>query len=404
MNIVLLSPDRPDWFTKIDTLWTDLRPLHGKFLLPLHFVKSALARIGGEIICVYSDGEKMLIGVGFLLPRPGSATQPRYTMRYHPLTEHDADLLQAIAEHITTLLAASVDFYDPTALQRYTPTYKQYGEINIGHPSVDEAEEIRVLQQNVWGTTADYLYPRDLHSDEFGLGTSLVARIDDELVGYLFGFYRKGGPTLPIGWQGQYNEAWRLESQLLAVAPKYRGKRIGYLLKMAQAETARTEGLDIVHWTADPLLYPNAVLNFGMLRAVAFDFKANLYPFRNSLNQVPASRFQLTWPIIPNEVCGLDISVGKTIILDLSQQPEIERVNQRHLMPNLTATERRIAIEVPPDWQTFQQTSLDEALQWRETTDILFNHYLGIEPGAYIIRDVGRDRKRCFLVAERNET
>ena len=398
MKIALLSPDQPDWVTKIDALWTKLRPLHGKFLLPRHFVTSALTRIGGQVICIYAANEQTLMGVGFLLPRAGSS----YIMRYHLLTEHNADFLQAIKERVAIRLEADVHLYDPAAPQFYTPTYQQYGEINIGHPDADEAEEIRALQQNVWGATADYLYPSDLHSDGFGLGKSLVARIDGKLAGYLFGFHRKGGPALPSSWRGQYNEKWRLESQLMAVAPEHRGKRLGYLLKMVQAEMARAQGLDIIHWTTDPLLYPNAVLNFGLLRAVAFDFKADLYPFRNALNQVPASRFQLTWPITADEVCSLDIRMDKPTVIDLSQRPEIERVNQRHLAPDLVATARRIAIEIPRDWQAFQLASLNAALQWRTTTDLLFDHYLGIEPNSYIIRDVGRDGERSFLVAERN--
>jgi len=406
MNVRILSSDTEDWASQIDELWQLLHPLYPKSLLPLHFVKSALIRIGGQIVIVRhsnddSEALQSISGVGLLLPHPSAQQKLAYIMRYHRLVEHNLSQLERVQQKSATLLQTLIQLYDPTQPYLYTPTYQQYGEINIGHPDAQEAAAIRQLQQDVWEATDDYLYPSDLHSDESRLPTSLVARVDGEVAGYLFGFYSQDGPQLPTSWQGQYAEAWRLESQLMAVSPRFRGKRIGYLLKMVQAERARELGLDLVHWTVDPLLFPNAVLNFGLLRAVAFNFKPDLYPFRNALNRVPASRFQITWPIAAPEVQNLEIQAARPTLLDLAKLPEIVRVNQRHERPDLSATAQRIAVEVPRNWQQFQQEHPEQALQWRATTDQLFGHYLGIGSDNYVVSDVGRDGERCFLVAKR---
>jgi predicted GNAT superfamily acetyltransferase len=113
--------------------------------------------------------------------------------------------------------------------------------------------------------------------------------------GFLFGFYTFDGAPLPADWTERFNGGFRIESQTLGVLPDYRGLRIANLLKKRQAELAWREGVGVVSWTADPLQAPNAALNFGLLKAVAFEFAPDLYPFRNELNRVHASRFGLTW-------------------------------------------------------------------------------------------------------------
>lgn len=56
----------------------------------------------------------------------------------------------------------------------------------------------------------------------------------------------------------------------MGILPQYRGKRIGFWLKLMQAKQAREDGIDIIHWTVDPLQFANAMLNFGLLRGIVF--------------------------------------------------------------------------------------------------------------------------------------
>ena len=101
---------------------------------------------------------------------------------------------------------------------------------------------------------ADALYPEDLHATAFSAGTSLIAKRDGAPIGFLFGFFTFGGPTLPRATAARHPDAFRLESQVMAVLPGQQGGGIGRLLKLRQAEIARREGVHVVNWTFDPLL------------------------------------------------------------------------------------------------------------------------------------------------------
>jgi predicted GNAT superfamily acetyltransferase len=132
---------------------------------------------------------------------------------------------------------------------------------------------------------------------------------------------------LPADWTERFNGGFRIESQTLGVLSDYRGLRIANLLKKRQAELAWREGVGVVSWTADPLQAPNAALNFGLLKAVAFEFAPDLYPFRNELNRVHASRFGLTWLVGSKRVRDTPAIGARADILDLRATPADPRAN-----------------------------------------------------------------------------
>jgi predicted GNAT superfamily acetyltransferase len=297
---------------------------------------------------------------------------------------------------------AKIVFYDPAQPHQFSRTNRDLAlGLGIGAPGDEEAQTIRRLQERIWGAEDDALYPADLHSLGFGAGTTLVARQEGQLIGFLFGFYRFEGSPLPPEWDARYGGALRLESQLLGVLPNVRKRGTGFLLKRAQAADAQEQGIGIVNWTVDPLQFSNAVLNFGRLKALAFDFYPEHYNFRNALNQVAASRFGITWLVQTGRVrAALAADRGGTIV-DLATTPAITRVNAGAAMPRLDADAPTIAIEIPANWNAVQRDDLGLALRWRETTDRLFAHYLGCAPGRYAVTGVGQDGDARFLLAER---
>ena len=48
-------------------------------------------------------------------------------------------------------------------------------------------------------------------------------------------------------------------SHMLAVAPEYRNRGIGKMLKLAQREDALARGIELIEWTFDPLEIKNAL-------------------------------------------------------------------------------------------------------------------------------------------------
>ena len=404
MDALRLDPHSPTWNAAIADINARLHAGNNPTLLPNQFLQVVLPKLGGEVIWLREGGAE--IGVGFLLPRGvgsnGHAAQHRaYTLRYHPLRAADVPPQQVVSMMAEQLHGAEIHFYDPAAQQSYQPTYREIGSFNIGRPTAEEAAQIPRLQQEIWGSPPEFLYPADLHSVEFQLGTSLVARVDGQLAAFLLGFHKFDGPSLPDDWSEKFRGELRLESQALGVLPAFRGMRIANLLKKVQAEEAWEAQIGVVNWTADPLQFPNAALNFGLLRALAFHFYPDFYPFRNALNRVPASRFGLTWLVGSERAQNVPLTGARAIILDLPQHPEIQRVNQAYTDLNFDAEQSHIAIEIPGNWTLIQAEHVDEAARWRAATDRLFSHYVGAEPGQYVITGVATDHDQHFLIGQR---
>ncbi len=402
MDITLLDPQSPAWIADLDRLYAQLGGAANVLLFPYHFLQVTFPRIGGQIAVGLEQGVQTI--VGFLFPRAFDQ-QPTYTLRYHALTDLTPAARQASAIELATKLSARLgcpplDPYDPELVHHFAPTYQLINRMDIGRPNAGEATQIRHLQQQIWGSAPEFLYPSDIHSLDFGLGTSLVARVDKQLVAFLFGFYKFGGTPLPAAWGESLGAHLRLESQAMGVSPEFRGLRLGYLLKKVQAEQALRAGIQIINWTVDPLQYPNAALNFGMLGALAFDFTPDYYPFRNELNRVPASRFSLTWLAGSMRVRDRLANSARATVLDLQHQTSIPRVNDSWLRIHATIDAPLIAIEIPAQWTVLQQENLQLARQWRAATDAIFQRYIGHNPGQYVVTGVGVDAERRFLIAE----
>lgn len=413
MDAYRLDPESSAWSAAIDEINTRLQAGKNPTLLPNQFLQVVLPKLGGEVVWLRQGDQEL--GVGFLLPR-GYATyitngtqenrlHRAYTLRYHPVSaagRPTPHLAQSVVQSVTTLLGeAEVHFYDPVGPLHYEATYRDIGSVNIGRPSAEEAAQIPQLQQQIWGSPPEFLYPADMHSVEFQLGNSLVARVEGQVAAFLFGFHKFDGPTLPDDWASRFRGDLRLESQTLGVLPDFRGMRIANLLKKVQAEEAWQAGIGVVNWTADPLQFPNAALNFGLLRALAFDFYPDLYPFRNALNRVPASRFGLTWLVGSERAQNAPLTGARALILALPQHPEIQRVNAGFEQLNFDASGSHIAIEIPGDWTSLQAQNVEDAARWRAATDRIFSHYVGTEPGQYVITGVATDRDQHFLIGQK---
>ncbi len=402
MNVTFLDPSHESLPARSERLIAHLPPASLPYLIPSYFLQSTLPRIGGKI-AVFSDDTHEL-GVGFLFPRHiDSAGVRSYTLRYHALANTtlppDSELLRVTN---VALHGERVVIYHPQAKHHFAQTSHSFGTVEIGRPSATQAEIIPQLQQQVWGASPDECYPADIHSVEFALGTSLVAGVEGQTVGFLFGATKFGGYPLPADWHERFNGDLCLESQVMAVLPQFRGLRIANLLKRQQALDALDAGIGVVNWTADPLQYANAALNFGLLRALAFDFIPNLYTFRNALNRVPASRFGLTWLVQSERVQQALALDARSTVLDLAQYPHVQRVNQGWQSTIDDTSAPVIAIEVPINWTALQQNNLEEAMRWRATTDRLFARYVGKEDGKFVITGVGIDGDRRYLIGERS--
>jgi predicted GNAT superfamily acetyltransferase len=376
-------------------------------LFPGHFLKASFPKIGGRVALLQVDGQ--MAGVGFLFPRSLRSGHHEYTLQLHRVLPDFTTPAVEIAKAVGCSIGAAVRCYEPKANLSYSPPMPpdQY----IGRPGADNARVVRELQNRIWApSSADGLYPVDMHSLDFAPGTSLLAQVDGSPAGFLFGFYKFDGLALPALLAERHPADFRLESQLMGVLHEYRRRSVAVDLKRRQAELARSGGIHVVNWTFDPLQYGNAHLNFCRLGGVAFDFSPNYYDFANLLNVTPASRLSVTWLIGSARVQWALAGAGQSGI-DLSYAPDVVRLNHgterfaaRHAAP-------RIAVEIPADWNALQaaatavegdnQGELETVLAWRRVTDEILGECVGAAEGKYVLTGTGRDGNRRYLIGER---
>lgn len=154
----------------------------------------------------------------------------------------------------------------------------------------DEMGAVENLQRLVWpGSETDIAPAHVLLAGVHNGGLLIGAYIDDQLVGFVFGFpglyYTPDGPRL------------KHYSHMLGVHPDHRSQGLGFTLKRAQWQMVRHQGIDRITWTYDPLLSPNARLNISKLGAVCNTYLKEFYgEMRDGLNVgLPSDRFQVDW-------------------------------------------------------------------------------------------------------------
>ncbi|MCX7791528.1 MAG: GNAT family N-acetyltransferase [Chloroflexaceae bacterium] len=398
LSWTVIPGDSATWVAEVDVLYA-LPAMAAQPLVPAYFVKTSFARMGGGLAVLHDGSDPAPLAVGLLFPRAIVDGQPVYTLRLHVLGPlPGTEELQTTLE--PCLAPARVVIYLPEAGRTFAATHTASGAFDIGAPSLAELPAIRRLRGVIWGLDESEAYPDDLHSAEFAPATSLVARHNGQVVGFLLGFFRFGLPALE-GLALPYRLDLLVESQTMGVAAAHRSAGVAAALKREQARQALARNLEVIHWTADPLQFPNAVLNFTRLRAVAGEFYRAYYPFQNVLNRTTASRLGLVW--LPrsarvqaaldgaprNEQSGLGRFPGCAILND-GPHPRPCPPDAPHL-----------ALEVPADWTALQHDDPQVAAAWRAASDALLEACLGFAPGRYLIGDTAIEGGRHYLVAHR---
>jgi predicted GNAT superfamily acetyltransferase len=390
VNATVLNPQAGSWAAEVDALWAELGHPQNPTLFPDYFVKTTFPKLGGRLVrLATATGEGR--GAALIFPRTISGDVRYVTLRLHAPPLDPAAVLAALAQQ---LAPDQLILYRPEDGRTFPAGAYTAGPYSIGAPAAHEVAAIAGLQRAVWGDQPGAIYPTDLHSAEFAPGSSLVARSDGRVVGFLFGFTRF---TPPEGVP--FDDGLYLESQLLAIAPEQRRGGLAAMLKRAQAQEALARGVRLIHWTADPLQAANAGLNFATLRAVAGALRPNYYPFTNALNRVAASRLSIVW--LPGSAYGrAGLAPHTRRRRELATVPGVVVLNDGPRPIADAAGAPIVAIEIPTDWTALQQHEPELALAWREATDAILGAVLGFRAGGYVVTDVAQAGERRYLLAE----
>jgi len=363
----------PEDLLRVSKIQEAIKPSDGLYHLPNHFTEVALSQNGGatlrddsgqivaECFPIFKNGRK-----GIVIRTEVTGTNLVYQVRN----------LFPWAEFVQ-IFSPAASFKSTNAEQ--LEVVKIIDGFMIAHPNRVSAQQTAELQRLIWGTTS--VYPTDLYDQESPAATKLVAIKQDQVIGFLLGF-----------WGIKDTKLW-LESQILGVHPNYRKRGVARILKEQQRLEALEQGIEVIHWTVDPLQCPNAYLNFNSLGAVATAFDPDHYGFTNQLNLVSASRFKMTYLTSPEVLNKLNGIFGE-------EDPEPTYVLAPDWQVIDAEPQADLYLEVPADWSELQRTSLDEAMIVRKKTDQLFVRLIGCAEKKYVIGRIKEVAGHFFLVAK----
>ncbi len=237
-----------------------------------------------------------------------------------------------------------------------------------------------------------------------GLALGAFETGSDKLIGFVLGF---------IG-RDETSRRYYHYSQMAGTDPQWQSRGVGLALKLAQREAILAQGYDLMRWTFDPLLARNAYFNLAKLGAKCRQYQSNMYGTgRGSLyGQLDTDRLTVDWELDSTHVqerlaaAQAHQKPGQPLA-DYQATPPVNLTER--LMPpviglvsvDLQRTEKRLILEIPPNYPAVHQHDLKLADQWRTGARSLFEYYLS---GGYYLTDFftleNETGKQAFYVLE----
>jgi chorismate synthase len=229
-----------------------------------------------------------------------------------------------------------------------TPNSEQVDIVVRAVRSHDEYVACVRLQRDTWGEQFSDAVPASilLVGQKIG-GVTAGAFAADELVGFVFGLTGVRDGRL-VHW-----------SDMLAVRPEYQNQGIGQRLKQYQREAVRALGVEVMHWTFDPLVARNAHLNLNRLGVDASEYVVDMYgPHTGSdLHAAGTDRFIVSWAVSQATRPRADESAWREApVATEGEESPLQRV------------------EIPLD---ITRLAIEDARRWRHATRAAFTRLLG---------------------------
>ena len=272
--------------------------------------------------------------------------------------------------------------------------------------TADEYESAVDLQKIYWGDHADTLVAAHMLQSLCNHGGhTLGAWHQGRLVGFVMGFI-----GTDIDWEARdarpAMSSLLIMSKRMLVLPEYRGKNIGFRLKMAQRQVALKQGIRLVTWTFDPLLSPNAHLNIRKLGAMIRRYRVNYFGLTQQTS-LRADRLIVEWQVTRRRVKAR--TAGKANLLTLQEylargaaRVNAADVSDDWLQPaaEFQTPDADVAlVEIPANFRKLESEQPQLAQDWRD-------HIRGGLSAAlnrgYAITDFVRGGQRAFYVLNRH--
>ena len=266
--------------------------------------------------------------------------------------------------------------------------------------SPEDMSLVEELQRAVWPGSETDVVPAHVFITAIHNGGLVIGAFDeDELIGFVFGF--PGIKSLPDGPHPKHC------SHMMGIRPGKQDSGVGFVLKRAQWQMVRKQGIDHITWTYDPLLSRNAYLNIAKLGAVCNIYRISEYgDMRDGLNAgLPSDRFQVDWWLnTPRVERRLSKRPRKPVKLDDFSKADLQPLytplagNSNLLQPpeHFSPLEGHLLLaEIPSDFNMLKSKDFPLARDWRFFSRELFETAFGT---GYIITDFIYENGHSFYV------
>ncbi len=237
-----------------------------------------------------------------------------------------------------------------------------------------------------FASIADYDACVALQEDTWGHGFServpgAILRVAQKIGGVAAGAYDDNGRLLGFvfGMTGVQHGKLVHWSDMLAVRPEARGLGLGEKLKHYQRQHVHALGVDVMLWTADPLVARNAHFNINHLGAFPSSYVENMYGENTGSvlhGAMPTDRFVYRWALDTahdgSMRSGQPDAGDGSIPLAIAFEPD----GTPMAIPSVDATAVRIT--VPHDLEVVQASSANRALAWRIAVRAAFTSRLAL--------------------------
>ena len=232
-----------------------------------------------------------------------------------------------------------------------------------------EYEACVALQRDIWGPDFLDVVPATILmvSQEVGGVASGAFDADGRLLGFVFGI---------SGIRDDVPTHW---SDMLAVRPEARGRRLGRRLKLHQREQLLAIGVERIFWTYDPLVARNARLNLMTLGASPTEYVSDMYGYTGSgLHQgLDTDRFVVEWrlrdpaveQLLAGKPAGLPAAALAGPVVTITTD---SLVHDEPPLPDAAW----VRVELPPDVEQLKANAPELAKRWQRGLRRAFTTYL----------------------------
>jgi predicted GNAT superfamily acetyltransferase len=236
---------------------------------------------------------------------------------------------------------------------------------------LDDIQACMNLQRDVWGfTEPEDMAPPPLLilGNRFGGCVLLAESVDGHVIGFSYAFLCQEAEGSLFWW-----------SHMTAVSPDYRGKTVGFQLKLAQRQAALDAGIDRIRWTFDPLQALNAYFNIRKLGVRVLAYESDIYgPSSSPLHHgMPTDRLLVEWNLNSASVSDRLGRNPPVILRDFDGLVRILASDGAHAAPpDLTLEATPLVLEIPTDINAVRHATPDSAREWQKTLETACLHYL----------------------------